>query len=453
VTEPPEPAREPLHQPSTHGRRPDPDRLARPRRPSGSVPRAGIAVLLASLLVVVGIGMRAIVLLGMPDPTSSPSGPSTSPSANPPDPSGDARTGAPPTPGWASAGSLATPRWGAAVATLPGGDVLVAGGTEGSSSRAAVAHVEVYRVATGTWEVVAPMHERRSLAQAVTLGNGLVLVFGGSRDEVPLATAELFDPGTGRWTETAPMTVPRTDFAGVALADGRAMAIGGGTGTGGSSVTRTVEIFDPASGSWSRTGSMDTARAYAEAIVLGEGSVLVAGGRSTYFGSGRTFASAERWAPDTGSWSPAGAMSVPRYHASIALLGGASALVAGGWPDTGSTAALASTEVFDAASGTWETAGDMRVSRAVFAMIALDDGRLLAVAGKTGGLESASTPSAELFDPGTWSWTDAGGLTTAVWYPAVAVLPGNRVLLAGGATDPDGSTSTPDTEVFTPPGP
>ena len=58
--------------------------------------------------------------------------------------------------------------------------------------------------------------------------------------------------------------------------------------------TATAELYDPASGTWSQTASLNTARDYHTATRLADGSVLVAGG----FGGGITvLASAELFRP------------------------------------------------------------------------------------------------------------------------------------------------------------
>ena len=65
---------------------------------------------------------------------------------------------------------------------------------------------------------------------------------------------------------------------------------------------RPVPHLDPASGTWSPTGSMATARGAHTATLLPAGRVLVAGG----VGTSGYLASAEIYDPASGTWSPTG---------------------------------------------------------------------------------------------------------------------------------------------------
>ena len=75
-----------------------------------------------------------------------------------------------------------------------------------------------------------------------------------------LATAELFDPATGAWSATGPMKFARFDAEAVTLTDGRILVFGSGDSSSGVTVddraADTAEIFDPATGRFSLVGAL-----------------------------------------------------------------------------------------------------------------------------------------------------------------------------------------------------
>ena len=87
----------------------------------------------------------------------------------------------------------------------------------------------------------------RATHTAITLPDGRVLAAGGASGSKIFSSAELYDPATGVWTDTRNMKSARFRFAGTLLADGRVLEVGG-RGKGGA-ITG-AEIFDPARGSW-----------------------------------------------------------------------------------------------------------------------------------------------------------------------------------------------------------
>jgi large repetitive protein len=154
-----------------------------------------------------------------------------------------------------------------------------------------------------------------------------VLVAGGSGPAGVLASAELYDPATGRWTVTGSMHTARQDQAATLLANGKVLVAGG---SGPAGLLASAELFDPAIGSWSATGSLNTARAFHTATLLPNhgGQVLVAGG----FGGQQAFAlaSAEAYLPKTGTWTRQGSMITGRNSHTATFLPDGRVLVAGG---------------------------------------------------------------------------------------------------------------------------
>lgn len=104
------------------------------------------------------------------------------------------------------------------------------------------------------------------------LPSGKVLVTGES------AGAELYDPATGSFSATGSMTTVRVYHTATLLPNGKVLVTGGWDG---STFFNSAELYDPATGSFSATGRMATARIYHTATLLPTGKVLVTGGGAT----------------------------------------------------------------------------------------------------------------------------------------------------------------------------
>ena len=87
---------------------------------------------------------------------------------------------------------------------------------------------------------------------ATLLRNGRVLVTGGSGNGPPLksflASAALYDPATGKWSKTGSMVHPHFQHTATLLRDGRVL-IAGGYGD-------VAELYDPVTGTFHLTGKM-----------------------------------------------------------------------------------------------------------------------------------------------------------------------------------------------------
>ena len=95
-----------------------------------------------------------------------------------------------------------------------------------------------------------------------------------------LTSAELYNPATGTWAHTGSMKSGREFHTATLLTNGQVLAAGGFNNCDDDfcSDVATAELYNPATGTWTQTGSMHGAREQHSATLLPDGDVLVAGG-------------------------------------------------------------------------------------------------------------------------------------------------------------------------------
>jgi len=287
-------------------------------------------------------------------------------------------------------------------------------------------------VATGS------MHTARRYATATLLKNGKVLIAGGDTGgnaRTIYASAELYDPATGKFSKTGSMTSARTWASASLLADGRVLIAGGdgcsdprkcigaGSGPGRWDTLASAEIYDPAKGSFSAAGSMTTKRNGATETVLPDGRVLIAD-RST---------TADLYDPSSGKFTRVAKQGAYTDGPAVLLPNGKVLVVGASLTGDGSGAYKPFASLFDTANGKFTTipfsfpAAPSSVTPDLHPTSAtlLKSGRALVFV--NGYLET--------YDPSTGACADAGRLPSeGQWYSAAAVsLVDGRVLFVGGA--------------------
>ncbi len=223
---------------------------------------------------------------------------------------------------WTPTGSLGHARFSHTATLLPDGKVLVAGGfNEGN-----VPSAELYDPVTGTWTTTGSPAIRRHTT-ATLLPNGKVLIVGGrTATGVVTSATELYDPASGTWTSTGSLTTARDQHTATLLPNGLVLVAGGFGGTGS---LFSAELYDPTSGAWTSTGSLAAARENSSATLLSNGEVLVVGGLREGPG-GAVLESAELYDPANGTWSATGSLAAARVQHTATLLPNGQVLAAGG---------------------------------------------------------------------------------------------------------------------------
>ena len=202
---------------------------------------------------------------------------------------------------WSATGKMTTPRYNHTATLLLDGKVLVAGGDVPPD--VATESAELYDPETGSWTATTNMRPTGAHnSKAMLLPDGTVLV-------VRSRNAELYDPSTGSWTATREQPEPGTPFAtATLLMDGTVLMAGspqqGDLGSP-NHPPFAAELYDPASGSWTKTASM--LYGPSSATLLLDGTVLVAG---SIGGPGELTSSAELYIP-AGVSPPTGLAPVP----------------------------------------------------------------------------------------------------------------------------------------------
>ncbi|PCJ53492.1 MAG: hypothetical protein COA70_09365 [Planctomycetota bacterium] len=290
------------------------------------------------------------------------------------------------------------------------------------------------------------------------LADGSVFLAGGQdgsdpgsfRDAIPWAKKFRTD---GTWQDLPDMLAPAGRwYPGLTrLADGRLLLFGGGTAP--SAVrTNTSEIFDPATETWSTTGSMGSANEFAPSVLLHDGRVLRTWGTDP-----------EVYDPSTGIWSATGGLTAPNRsfpghsdHSIVQLTDGRAVILG---INTLSQPGGPMSEFFDPSSNTWSAGSSPDLKRMQGEVVYLPDGRIFYGAGDIQNQVTAEPDllgivrRCDLFQPATGVWRQVADMLNYREYHAVTLLlPDARVITTGGTTIKfQTGPTTSDIDAWSPP--
>jgi hypothetical protein len=272
----------------------------------------------------------------------------------------------------------------ATATTLLDGRVLVVGGTDLSGLTESM-DAELFNPATGTFAETGQPLNSTWYHTATRLEDGRVLIIGGEALNLgPGAATQLYDPATGRFTRGPSMPPDASPDIAVLLTDGRVLVVGQRVLPDGSGGPDDVaELYDPASETFSPTGAPVSRPETIVGTVLADGRVCIAGGGLIQI-----------YNPATGKFTRAGTLAfATRPQGAIALENGRVLITY--LNDNNRTYRA---QVFNPATGKSLATGPMVESRTMYTTTLLLDGRVL-IAGST--LNYRNHNVGELFDPRT----------------------------------------------------
>lgn len=294
----------------------------------------------------------------------------------------------------------------------------------------------------GTWLVKngGPGTERWK-ASTTLLPSGRVLVAGGGYE----ARAEIYDPASGTMTWTGAMQTPRTAHTATLLANGKVLVAGGDNAMPGTS----AELYDPGTNTWTATGSLGSPRLGHCATLLPGGKVLVTGAAADALihvplPAAPPATSAESYDPGTGTWAPTAPSLYEHAGSTATLLPSGKVLVVGGAGTPATGPSSSKVELFDPATGAWTPGPSLNTGRQQHVATLLRNGQVL-VSGGIAGFELAYTSQmntyvpvlatgSERFDPATGAWSTEPGPAPSGYDLHALTLPDGRVLAAGSGS-------------------
>jgi glucose/arabinose dehydrogenase/N-acetylneuraminic acid mutarotase len=230
---------------------------------------------------------------------------------------------------WSTAAPLPGPAVENPAAVSFNGQLYVFGGST-TAFAGAVGNAAVYNPATNAWTTRAAMPTPRGGPGAQVVGSLIYVVGGMNGSGSSVSTVEAYNPATNTWS-ARPAMASRRDNPMTASVGGKLYVFGGriresdGTTTNGT--LNTVEMFDPAVGSWAARAPMPTGRRTGVAGII-NGRVLVMGGEVT--ATGGTFVANEEYNPATNTWRTLAPMPIGRHGAAAGVINGVMHVVAGG---------------------------------------------------------------------------------------------------------------------------
>jgi len=222
---------------------------------------------------------------------------------------------------WTTKSEMPTARQGLSTNVVNGKIYAIGGGVGSSSSYSSVetfSTVEEYDPATDTWATKSEMPTSRGFHSA-NMVDGRIYIIGGSHESAPnrnhVLTVEVYDPATDAWTQKGDM--PRGIGAGFSsVVEGKIYVFGGYGGP-----RRRVDEYDPATDTWATKSEMPTARHALSTSAL-DGKIYAIGGYVPGVPGYPGVATVEVYDPATDTWTTAPDMPTGRFGPRTSVVDG-----------------------------------------------------------------------------------------------------------------------------------
>jgi hypothetical protein len=271
---------------------------------------------------------------------------------------------------FSTVGSLNTGRSQHTATLLPSGKVLITGGTDSTGGN--LTSAEIYDPTTKIFTPTGSMHAAKTRHTATLLGNGTVLIYGELRSPQPSDPEfELYNPATGQFTSSINNSA-RSAHTATLLTSGKVLIAGGAN----LDITAALALYDPSTSGMTPTSplhpQMNSARSSHTATLLTDGRVLLAGG--SIYG---TSTNAEIYDPTTGTCTVVDTRVSTRSDHAATILPNGSVLVAGGFAPGGGNP-LATAEIFNPGTSTFTPTGSLTFGMQGFHLVLLSNGTVIA---------------------------------------------------------------------------
>jgi len=285
---------------------------------------------------------------------------------------------------WVNKSNIPTDRVAAAGGVLNDKLYVIGGGTWlGFTELTNI--VEVYDPSTDSWANETPIFEPHSY-MGVGVVDGKLYAMGGQAVGESQTTNLEFDPTTHTWTNKSSMPFERENFA-VAVVNDKIYVIGGSNNLIDCPTLDLVEEYDPATDNWTRKADMPSPREGLAAAVY-DNKIYAIGGHAVCPGDPHNMSIVEIYDPATDTWTSASPIPTGRsglkaemLENKIYAIGGFNlTVVIPEWAD-----ATDVNEIYDPETDTWSSAEPMWETRSRFVSAVIND-RIYVVAGHSAGM-------------------------------------------------------------------